>query len=139
MRADTNKTTLTIGRGVGQSVYIGRSLEQKDLVNSCDIRVTLMGLYRVKRSTVARLSIAESVGAEMEVMLAEKHKLPVVIQDVEIYYTGVREYAIEETQCMRCGAEQEPKPQKRLNGLITLRAPKDARISRGNRIGKRVR
>lgn len=139
MGADTTTKSLTLGRGVGQSVYVGRNLDQKDLSRTFDVRITLSGLYMTKRSTVARLTITERSGDALEVALSEKHKLPVYVQDLEIFYTGVRDYVVEEPECIRCGAQQDPEPQKRVNGLITIRAPADAQICRGKRIGKNVR
>lgn len=143
MGADSKYKSLTLSRGVGQSIFIGTSLDQKNLGTTYDIRIDLSGLYRTRRSTVARLNIRERDNedevAELEVVLAEKHSLPVTIQYAEIFYTGVKQHVVEETECMRCGSAQDPKPQRRLNGLITIRAPANAQICRGNRLGKKAR
>jgi len=139
MGADNSIKSLTLGRGVGQSVYVGRNLDQKNLARTFDVRITLSGLYMTKRSTVARLTITEHTGDALEVALAEKHQLPVTVQDIEIFYTGVKSYVVDEPECIRCGAQQDPAPQKRVNGLITIRAPADAQICRGRRIGRNAR
>lgn len=139
MRADTNLKSLTLGRGIGQSVYIGRSIDQKNPADTADVRVMLKGIYKTTKGCVALLEITEGQESAMEIALADGHQAPVTVQDVEIYFTGVKQYVVEETECPRCGAEQEGKPVRRINGLIRIRAPASAKISRGNRIGKNAR
>ena len=139
MRADTNLKSLTLGRGIGQSVYIGRSIDQKNPADTADVRVMLKGIYKTTKGCVALLEITEGQEKAMEIALADGHQAPVTVQDVEIYFTGVKQYVVEETECPRCGAEQEGKPVRRINGLIRIRAPESAKISRGNRIGKNAR
>lgn len=139
MGADTNLKSLTLGRGIGQSVYIGRNIDQKRPVETADLRVMLKGIYHTKQGCVALLEITEKQESAMEIALADGHQAPVTVQDVEIYFTGVKQYVIEETECPRCGSAQEGKPVRRLNGLIRIRAPESAKISRGNRVGKNAR
>jgi len=139
MRADTNLKSLTLGRGIGQSVYIGRSIDQKNPAETADIRVMLKGIYKTTKGCVALLEITEGQQSAMEIALADGHQAPVTVQDVEIYFTGVKQYVVEETECPRCGSDQEGKPVRRINGLIRIRAPESAKISRGNRIGKNAR
>lgn len=139
MRADTNLKSLTLGRGIGQSVYIGRNIDQKNPADTADVRVMLKGIYKTTKGCVALLEITEGQEKAMEIALADGHQSPVTVQDVEIYFTGVKQYVVEETECPRCGAEQEGKPVRRINGLIRIRAPASAKISRGNRIGKNAR
>lgn len=139
MRADTNLKSLTLGRGIGQSVYIGRSIDQKNPADTADVRVMLKGIYKTTKGCVALLEITEGQESAMEIALADGHQAPVTVQDVEIYFTGVKQYVVEETECPRCGSEQEGKPVRRINGLIRIRAPASAKISRGNRIGKNAR
>jgi hypothetical protein len=139
MGADTNLKSLTLGRGIGQSVYIGRNIDQKRPVETADLRVMLKGIYHTKKGCVALLEITERQESAMEVALADGHQAPVTVQDVEIYFTGVKQYVVEETECPRCGSAQEGKPVRRLNGLIRIRAPESAKISRGNRVGKNAR
>jgi len=139
MRADTNLKSLTLGRGIGQSVYIGRNIDQRNPSETADLRVMLKGIYKTMKGCVALLEITEGQQSAMEVALADGHQAPVTVQDVEIYFTGVKQYVVEETECPRCGSEQEGKPVRRINGLIRIRAPESAKISRGNRIGKNAR
>ncbi len=139
MRADTNLKSLTLGRGIGQSVYVGRHIDQKNPAETADVRVMLKGIYKTAKGCVALLEITEGDESAMEIALADGHQAPVTVQDVEIYFTGVKQYFVEETECSRCGAEQEGKPVARINGLIRIRAPAGAKISRGNRIGKKAR
>lgn len=139
MRADTNLKSLTLGRGIGQSVYIGRNIDQKNPSETADIRVMLKGIYKTTKGCVALLDITEGQQSAMEIALADGHQAPVTVQDVEIYFTGVKQYVVEETECPRCGSDQEGKPVRRINGLIRIRAPESAKISRGNRIGKNAR
>jgi RNA polymerase subunit RPABC4/transcription elongation factor Spt4 len=137
--ADTKLKSLTLGRGVGQSVYIGKNVDQNNPHGTADLRVKLKGIYKTKKGCVAILEITEKGWSALEVALADGHKEPVTVQDVEIYFTGVKQYVVEETQCPRCGSEQDGKPVRRINGLIRIRAPESAKISRGNRIGKNAR
>lgn len=139
MRADTNLKSLTLGRGIGQSVYIGRSIDQKNPADTADVRVMLKGIYKTAKGCVALLEITEGQESAMEIALADGHQVPVKVQDVEIYFTGVKQYVVEETECSRCGSVQEGKPVRRINGLIRIRAPASAKISRGNRIGQNAR
>lgn len=139
MGADTNLKSLTLGRGIGQSVYIGRQIDQKNPADTADLRVMLKGIYETSKGCVALLEITEGQESAMEIALTDGHQAPVTVQDVEIYFTGVKQYLVEETQCPRCGSEQDGKPVKRINGLIRIRAPESAKISRGNRIGKNAR
>lgn len=139
MGADSNLKSLTLGRGIGQSVYIGRNISQKNPADTADLRVMLKGIYMTHKGCVALLEITEGKLSAMEIALADGHQAPVIVQDVEIYFTGVKQYVVEETECPRCGSEQEGKPVKRINGLIRIRAPESAKISRGNRIGKKPR
>ena len=139
MRADTNLKSLTLGRGIGQSVYVGRNIDQKNPSETADVRVMLKGIYKTAKGCVALLEITEGDESAMEIALADGHQAPVTVQDVEIYFTGVKQYFVEETECSRCGSEQEGKPVRRINGLIRIRAPTGAKISRGNRIGKKAR
>ena len=139
MGADTNLKSLTLGRSIGQSVYIGRNINQKNPADTADVRVMLKGIYMTHKGCVALLEITEGKQSAMEIALADGHQSPVTVQDVEIYFTGVKQYVVEETECPRCGSEQEGKPVRRINGLIRIRAPESAKISRGNRIGKNAR
>ena len=140
MRADTDLKSLTLGRGIGQSVYIGRRLDQKLPAETCDVRVMMKGVYETaKQGCVALLEITEGNQSALEIALAENHQNPVIVQDVEIYFTGVKTCMVEEHECSRCGAQQSEGSVKRVNGLIRIRAPSSAKISRGNRIGAQVR
>ena len=139
MRADTNLKSLTLGRGIGQSVYIGRNINQKNPADTADVRVMLKGIYMTHKGCVGLLEITEGKLSAMEVALADGHQVPVTVQDVEIYFAGAKKYVVEETRCPRCGSAQEGKPVRRLNGLIRIRAPESAKISRGNRVGKNAR
>ena len=139
MGADTNLKSLTLGRSVGQSVYIGRNIDQKRLVETADLRVMLKGIYHTKNGCVALLEITEGQQSALEIALADGHQNPVTIQDVEIYFAGIKQYVVDETECPRCGSEVVGKPARRINGLIRIRAPEGAKISRGNRVGKKAR
>ena len=139
MRSGTDLKSLTLGRGIGQSVYIGRRLDQKLPAETCDIRVMMKGVYETKSGCVGLLEITEGSMSALEIALAENHKNPVIVQDCEIYFTGVKTCMVEEHECSRCGAQQIDTSIKRINGLIRIRAPSSAKISRGNRIGAQVR
>ena len=136
MGAGTNLKSLTLGRGIGQSVYIGRQIDQKknpaDTADLSDAQGDLQDL----KGCVALLEITEGQESAMEIALADGHQAPVTVQDVEIYFTGVKQYVVEETECPRCGSEQDGKPVKRINGLIRIRAPESAKISEETESGK---
>ncbi len=140
MGADSNLQSLTLGRGIGQSLFIGKSLDQKMPAETCDVRVMLKGIYRVKEMHVALLSITEQgIEAALDIALAEMHQMPVAVQDIEIFFTGVKKYFVSEKVCPRCGSTHDGEPVERINGLIRVRAPKSAKVCRGNRIGKNLR
>lgn len=138
MGADSKYKSLTLGRSAGQSVFLGKNIDQKDPRNSCDISVTLIALYQLRRTTIAILNVKEG-GNILEFALAEKHPEPIQVQGVRIYYDGTKQYAVDETECPRCGAQQEAGTKTRVNGLLRFEAPPAVRIVRGNRIGKNAR
>ena len=131
MRADTNLKSLTLGRGIGQSVYIGRNIDQKRPVETADLRVMLKGIYHTKKGCVALLEITERQESAMEVALADGHQSPVTVQDVEIYFTGVKQYVFEETECPRCRYSLYVKPVRRFHGRIIIGGTEDAKRHNG--------
>ena len=128
---------LVLGRGVGQSLFIGRNIQPKRAVETCDLRIMLKGLYSLKKSSVALVLITEHEGT-MEIALSEGHKNPVEIGEVKFWFKGTKSYEVDERNCTRCGAEQDGKKVLQ-NGLFRLNAPAETQIFRGNRIGRNAR
>jgi len=138
MRADPRLKNFVLGRSVGQTVFCGRNLNQKDAPNTCDFKVTLMEIMTLRRTTVAVLHIFEEENV-LEVALMEKHPNPVEVQGVHIFYEGTKMYSSAEVECARCGQETSGVEQRRTNGLLRFEAPSQVKIFRGNRIGKNAR
>jgi hypothetical protein len=131
---------LTMGRGNGQSVFIGDDMKRGQAAETCDIRLTVMGLrYAVEHKSFVLLKIEEpKKKATMEVMLVELHDEPIKVQNVQIFFTGVKKYKAWERSCIRCGADQEQPPIIRHQGLFKFVAPVDVKIHRGDRPGRRL-
>ena len=130
---------LVLSRGIGQSVFIGRNIQPKRAVETCDLRVMLKGLYELKRSCVGLIEITGNEESSMEIALAEGHKNPVEIGELRVWFKGTKNFEIDERHCPRCGAEQHGKKRIRRNGLLRFQAPPEVQIFRGNRIGRNAR
>lgn len=138
MRADPRLKNFVLGRSVGQTVFCGTAIDQKDAPNTCDFKVTLMEIMILRRTTVAVLHIFEQENV-LEVALMEKHPSPVEVQGVRIFYEGTKMYSSAELECARCGQPTSGTEQRRTNGLLRFEAPSQVKIFRGNRIGKNAR
>ena len=141
MGADTVEIgSFSLGRGNGQSVFIGKDIKKGRAAETCDISVTVVGLrYAVELQSFVLLKIDEpKKKSSMEVMLVEHHKQPVIVQNVQIFYTGVKKYKAWERSCSRCGAPQEQPPKLKHQGLFKFVAPVTMKIHRGDRPGKRL-
>ena len=140
MKADTNNIgSLTLGRGNGQSVFIGVDMKRGQAAETCDVRMTVMGLrYAVEYQSFVLLKIDEpKKQSTMEIMLVEGHE-PMKVQNVSIRFTGVKKYNAWQRSCIRCGSPQDQPPIVRHQGLFEFLAPKSIKIQRGDRPGRRL-
>lgn len=123
---------LVLSRKAGQSIYLGRDLDQSNMEETYSVKIVLDRIYNMKKPAIVVNVLArhkEKVG-DGQFLLTSEHTDPLKLGGAKIFFAGISKGVSDHEKCYACGSKS-PHSQPWMNAKLRFVADSDVKICRG--------